>query len=110
MKKITLLACLILLFGCSEGKNKECKKFNFSESDTEISKIILHKKKEGIKKIFNQKEVDSILSSLKNSCQVMLKFSSNETMYFYKKDSLVFSIFFNENYFKYKGTTFEFKK
>ena len=100
---------LVLFFGCNNTKDRNCKKFEIPKLNKEVTSIILTEKEEQKWSKFNTLEIDSILERLENSCKEHIKFSSHKSLNFYKNDSLSFSVFISDNYFKYKGTTYKFK-
>jgi hypothetical protein len=56
----------------------------------------------------SQREITSVLIKMKNSCSEFIKFGSHSSLVFYnEKDSVLFEVYYSDEYFKYKGSVFK---
>jgi len=114
MKSI-LLIMIMFIFNChtknnisTTKQNVECQNFIFPIKREKITKITISKDGEEINQFLNIKKIDSVCNKLELSCSDFIKFSSKSKLNFYKNDILIFSVFYSEKHFKYKGTVYTF--
>jgi len=107
-KYIIALVVLLISMNCTKKEEKK-QHFDIIEQK-EINLIVIRKNKVEQKRIIDKNKIDSIIDRLRNSSSKFVKFSSKSKLCFYKNDSLVTSIFYNNEYFKCEGKTYSWNK